>query len=124
MYDFQGGEFAAISGCSVCLGSLEDCPTLLQERFPQDFWPEFPWTRKGYMRTRWQIHNRTFDLVNLHLFHDASNLVSCDQSPSVYSANRRRALNYVLSRLQDNSQFPFFLFGDFNFRLDLKNLIQ
>lgn len=51
-----------------------------------------------------QLHNclflcfRVFDLVNLHLFHDASNLVSSDCSPSVYSSNRRRALTHVLTR--------------------------
>ncbi|XP_056426972.1 inositol polyphosphate-5-phosphatase A-like isoform X2 [Hyla sarda] len=85
---------------------------------------KFAWTRKGFMRTRWLVNDRMFDLVNLHLFHDASNLVSCDCSPSVYSANRRRALYHVLTRLKDDCNAPFFLFGDFNFRLDLKSLIQ
>ncbi|KAM4675083.1 inositol polyphosphate-5-phosphatase A-like [Discoglossus pictus] len=124
IYNFQEHTYEAASGRTVCLGSLEDCPTLHKERFPQDFWVEFSWTRKGFMRTRWQIQNRTFDLVNLHLFHDASNLVSCDCSPSVYSTNRRKALLHILDRLKDMSGVPFFLFGDFNFRLDLKSLIK
>ncbi|KAG9488604.1 hypothetical protein GDO78_004904 [Eleutherodactylus coqui] len=106
------------------MGSLEDCPTVHKERFPQDFWLEFPWTRKGFMKTRWLVNERLFDLVNLHLFHDASNLVSSDCSPSVYSANRRRGLYHVLTRLKDDFNAPYFLFGDFNFRLDLKSLIQ
>ncbi|KAM4749118.1 inositol polyphosphate-5-phosphatase A-like [Rhinophrynus dorsalis] len=124
IYNFQEGQFVSFSGQSLCQDSLEDCPTVHKERFPQDFWIEFPWTRKGFMRTQWQIHNRTFDLVNLHLFHDASNLVSCDCSPSVYSTNRKRALQHVLTRLKNKAEVPFFLFGDFNFRLDLKSLIQ
>lgn len=124
IYDFQEKNFVSVSGHSTCLGSLEDYPTVHKERFPQDFWLEFPWTRKGFMRTRWLVNDRMFDLVNLHLFHDASNLVSIDCSPSVYSANRRRGLYHVLTRLKDDCNAPFFLFGDFNFRLDLKSLIQ
>ncbi|KAM3924954.1 inositol polyphosphate-5-phosphatase A-like [Leptodactylus fuscus] len=124
IYDFQEKNFMSVSGHTMWMGSLEDCPTVHKERFPQDFWQEFAWTRKGFMKTRWLVNGRMFDLVNLHLFHDASNLVSSDCSPSVYSANRRRGLYHVLSRLKDDSNTPFFLFGDFNFRLDLKSLIQ
>ncbi|CAH2275142.1 type I inositol 1,4,5-trisphosphate 5-phosphatase-like [Pelobates cultripes] len=124
IYDFQEGTFVSVpAGQSVTSGSLEDCPIVHKERFPQDFWSEFPWTRKGFMRTTWQIDNRTFDLVNLHLFHDASNFVSYHCSPSVYSANRKKALDHILTRLQENSDVPFFLFGDFNFRLDLNKMI-
>ncbi|GLD66807.1 inositol polyphosphate-5-phosphatase A isoform X1 [Lates japonicus] len=39
------------------------------------------------------------DLVNVHLFHDASNLTACESSPSIYSANRKNALRYVINRL-------------------------
>ena len=42
--------------------------------------------------------NRGLDLVNVHLFHDASNLIACNSSPSVYSDNRRTALRYVIDR--------------------------
>ncbi|KAM9313285.1 inositol polyphosphate-5-phosphatase A-like [Gastrophryne carolinensis] len=124
IYDFQDKQFVAVPGQAAWLGCLEDCPVVHKERFPQDFWPEFAWTRKGFMRTRWLVHNRMFDLVNLHLFHDASNLVSSECSPSVYSSNRKRALTHVLARLQDACNVPLFLFGDFNFRLDLNNLIH
>ncbi|XP_044138893.1 inositol polyphosphate-5-phosphatase A-like [Bufo gargarizans] len=124
IYDFQEKNFVSISGHTMWMGSLEDCPTVHKERFPQDFWLEFAWTRKGFMKTRWLVNDRMFDLVNLHLFHDASNLVSSDCSPSVYSANRRRGLFHVLTRLRDDCNAPCFLFGDFNFRLDLKSFIQ
>lgn len=39
-----------------------------------------------------------FDLVNIHLFHDASNLVAWEKSPSVYSSTRQKALGFVLDR--------------------------
>lgn len=44
------------------------------------------------------LSHSTFDLVNIHLFHDASNLVAWETSPSVYSGIRHKALGYVLDR--------------------------
>lgn len=44
------------------------------------------------------FHCSAFDLVNIHLFHDASNLVAWEKSPSVYSGTRQKALGYVLDR--------------------------
>ncbi|XP_029459602.1 type I inositol 1,4,5-trisphosphate 5-phosphatase-like isoform X2 [Rhinatrema bivittatum] len=125
-FDFREKKFLAVRDTQVCLGSLEEASTLEKERFAPDFWLDFKWTRKGYMRTRWKIQNRAFDLLNVHLFHDASNLIACDSSPSVYAGNRKKALHYVLERLNDHRfpLLPFFLFGDFNFRLDARNLIQ
>ncbi|KAI7797508.1 inositol polyphosphate-5-phosphatase A [Triplophysa rosa] len=123
-YDFNVKEFKAVSGCNKYEGSLEEVTTVEKEKFPKNFWPDFKWSRKGYMRTRWIIHNQALDLVNIHLFHDASNLIACDSSPSVYSTNRKTALRYVISRISDSSPVPFFLFGDFNFRLDTLSLVQ
>ncbi|XP_067269341.1 inositol polyphosphate-5-phosphatase A [Pseudorasbora parva] len=123
-YDFNVKEFKAVSGHNKYVGSLEGVTTMEKEKFPKNFWPDFKWSRKGYMRTRWIIHNQGLDLVNVHLFHDASNLIACNASPSVYSANRKKALRYVINRLADNSPLPFFLFGDFNFRLDTLSLVQ
>ncbi|CAL8391268.1 unnamed protein product [Arctogadus glacialis] len=54
------------------------------------------WSRKGFIRTRWALADCAFDLVNIHLFHDASNLVALEKSPSVYSGTRQKALGYVL----------------------------
>lgn len=44
------------------------------------------------------VLHRGLDLVNIHLFHDASNLIACNSSPSIYSANRKNALRYVINR--------------------------
>ncbi|GAB1292840.1 Inositol polyphosphate-5-phosphatase A [Apodemus speciosus] len=67
-----------------------------------------------------------FDLVNIHLFHDASNLVAWETSPSVYSGVRHKALGYVLDRIIDQrfEKVSYFVFGDFNFRLDSKSVVE
>ncbi|KAL6456786.1 hypothetical protein MHYP_G00353300 [Metynnis hypsauchen] len=125
-YDFSSRDFKSVSGHSKYVGSLDGVTTLEKEKFPKNFWTDIKWSRKGYMRTRWIIHNQGLDLVNVHLFHDASNLIACNSSPSVYSTNRQKALRYVIKRITDGtySPMPFFLFGDFNFRLDTQSLVQ
>ncbi|XP_073321525.1 inositol polyphosphate-5-phosphatase A [Pagrus major] len=125
-YDFNVKDFKAVSGQNKHVGSLDGVTTVEKEKFPKNFWPDFKWSRKGFMRTRWIIHNQALDLVNVHLFHDASNLIACNSSPSIYSANRKNALRYVINRISDSRflPLPFFLFGDFNFRLDTQSLVQ
>ncbi|XP_032434657.1 inositol polyphosphate-5-phosphatase A isoform X1 [Xiphophorus hellerii] len=125
-YDFNVKDFKAVVGQTKYVGSLDGVATVEKEKFPKNFWPDFKWSRKGYMRTRWLIHNQGLDLVNIHLFHDASNLIALNSSPSIYSANRKNALKYVVNRLLDSryTAMPFFLFGDFNFRLDTRTLVQ
>lgn len=125
-YDFNVKDFKAVSGLNKYVGSLDGVTTVEKEKFPKNFWPDFKWSRKGFMRTRWIIHNQGLDLVNVHLFHDASNLIACNSSPSIYSANRKNALRYVINRISDNihTPLPFFVFGDFNFRLDTLSLVQ
>lgn len=96
------------------------------------------------MRTRWLFDgNQPLDLVNIHLFHDASNLVAMETTPSPYAQNRQKALEFTLERisaplegaisktsqqhpnsLSQNNQVPLFIFGDFNFRLDTNKVIQ
>ncbi|XP_034025801.1 inositol polyphosphate-5-phosphatase A [Thalassophryne amazonica] len=125
-YDFNVKDFKAVLGQSKYVNSLHGVSTVEKEKFPKNFWPDFKWSRKGFMRTRWMIHNQGLDLVNVHLFHDASNLIACNSSPSIYSANRKKALRYVIDRISDccYTPLPFFVFGDFNFRLDTLSLVQ
>ncbi|KAL7392012.1 hypothetical protein ABVT39_018102 [Epinephelus coioides] len=125
-YDFKVKDFKAVSGQNKHVGALDGVTTVEKEKFPKNFWPDFKWSRKGFMRTRWILHNQGLDLVNVHLFHDASNLIACNSSPSIYSANRKNALRYVINRISDSrfTPLPFLLFGDFNFRLDTQSLVQ
>lgn len=55
-----------------------------------------------YFKCVFLFNPSVFDLVNIHLFHDASNLVAWEKSPSVYSGTRQKALGYVLDRYTEN----------------------
>ncbi|XP_034475602.1 inositol polyphosphate-5-phosphatase A isoform X1 [Drosophila innubila] len=108
-------------------GNIEAISTKEKSKFPQHFFPECKWSRKGFMRTRWEINGTVIELVNIHLFHDASNLAACSDFPSVYCKTRRRALIHTIERfhLDDkNGSVPFFLFGDFNFRCDTAGVVK
>lgn len=71
-------------------------------KFPQELFPECRWSRKGFMRTRWLLNdNQPLDLVNIHLFHDASNLVAMKTTPSPYAQNRQKALEFALGKLSE-----------------------
>uniref|UniRef100_A0A1A8Q2M0 inositol-polyphosphate 5-phosphatase n=1 Tax=Nothobranchius rachovii TaxID=451742 RepID=A0A1A8Q2M0_9TELE len=125
-FDFKAKKFKKVVGKETCSETLESTPTLEKEKFPQDYFPECKWSRKGFIRTRWALADCAFDLVNIHLFHDASNLVAWEKSPSIYSGTRQKALGYVLDRITDQryERLPYFIFGDFNFRLDSKQVIE
>ncbi|XP_068183989.1 inositol polyphosphate-5-phosphatase A isoform X2 [Antennarius striatus] len=125
-FDFKAKKFKKVVGKEIYSETLENTPSLEKEKFPQDYFPECKWSRKGFIRTRWALAECAFDLVNIHLFHDASNLVAWEKSPSVYSGTRQKALGYVLDRITDqrHEKIPYFVFGDFNFRLDVKQVIE
>uniref|UniRef100_A0A8C9XZV6 inositol-polyphosphate 5-phosphatase n=1 Tax=Sander lucioperca TaxID=283035 RepID=A0A8C9XZV6_SANLU len=125
-FDFKAKKFKKVVGKETYSETLESTPSLEKEKFPQDYFPECKWSRKGFIRTRWALADCAFDLVNIHLFHDASNLVAWEKSPSVYSGTRQKALGYVLDRITDqrHEKLPYFVFGDFNFRLDSKQVIE
>ncbi|KAF4106187.1 inositol polyphosphate-5-phosphatase A-like [Onychostoma macrolepis] len=125
-FDFKAKKFRKLVGKEVCSDALPNTATLEKEKFPQDYFPECKWSRKGFIRTRWALADCAFDLVNIHLFHDASNLVAWEKSPSVYSGTRQKALGFVLDRITDQrfERLPYYIFGDFNFRLDSKQVIE
>ena len=75
----------------------------------------------------------TFDLVNIHLFHDADNLTSFKTFPSVFANCRENALKYTLDKINERETttsennslpVPFFIFGDFNFRLNARKAVD
>ncbi|KAJ7427185.1 inositol polyphosphate-5-phosphatase A [Willisornis vidua] len=119
-------KYKKVTGKEIYSDTLESTPMLEKEKFPQDYFPECKWSRKGFIRTRWCITDCAFDLVNIHLFHDASNLIAWETSPSVYSGIRHKALGYVLDRIIDQrfEKVSYFVFGDFNFRLDAKAVVE
>ncbi|XP_073649882.1 inositol polyphosphate-5-phosphatase A isoform X8 [Tursiops truncatus] len=125
-FDFKAKKYKKVTGKEIYSDTLESTPMLEKEKFPQDYFPECKWSRKGFIRTRWCLADCAFDLVNIHLFHDASNLVAWETSPSVYSGIRHKALGYVLDRIIDQrfEKASYFVFGDFNFRLDSKSVVE
>uniref|UniRef100_A0A8P0TCT6 inositol-polyphosphate 5-phosphatase n=1 Tax=Canis lupus familiaris TaxID=9615 RepID=A0A8P0TCT6_CANLF len=125
-FDFKAKKYKKVTGKEIYSDTLESTPMLEKEKFPQDYFPECKWSRKGFVRTRWCVADCAFDLVNIHLFHDASNLVAWETSPSVYSGIRHKALGYVLDRIIDQrfEKVSYFVFGDFNFRLDSKSVVE
>ena len=122
----------------VKCGCIDDVDLADKHKFPLSFFPEGKWSRKGYLRTRWKLltpsHEaafQIFDLVNVHLFHDASNLKSVEKTPSIYVNFRERALVHTLDRVQNTlgshelpPRAPLFIFGDFNFRLEGKSVVR
>ncbi|CAH1260364.1 unnamed protein product [Diabrotica balteata] len=126
IWDFKDCVFVPVQGKEIHSGNIETVVTKEKAKFPQDFFPECKWSRKGFMRTRWSLNNTVVDMVNIHLFHDASNFIAMESYPSVYCKNRRRALEHTLERFH-NDQYdnaPYFLFGDFNFRTDTDGVVK
>ncbi|XP_063993439.1 inositol polyphosphate-5-phosphatase A isoform X2 [Diachasmimorpha longicaudata] len=126
LWDFKDCTFISVSGKEVHSGNIEAVTTKEKAKFPQDFFPECKWSRKGFLRTRWSVSGTVFDLINIHLFHDASNFIAMETFPSVYSKTRRRALEHTLERFHNDEyeNAPYFLFGDFNFRTDTAGVIK
>jgi inositol polyphosphate 5-phosphatase INPP5A len=127
IWNFLTHEFEAVDGKTIHTGSIESVATKEKAKFPQNFFPECKWSRKGFLRTRWILDGTTFDLINIHLFHDASNLTASEKYPSVYCKSRRRALLHTLERFHKdpkNALVPFFIFGDFNFRCDTEGVVK
>ncbi|XP_053677983.1 uncharacterized protein LOC128728387 [Anopheles nili] len=127
MWNFLTHEWDSVEGKNIHTGSIETVATKEKAKFPQQFFPECKWSRKGFLRTRWFLNGTVFDLVNIHLFHDASNLEACEEYPSVYCKSRRRALVHTLERFHKdtvNRPVPYFVFGDFNFRCDTEGVIK
>ncbi|KAB0350577.1 hypothetical protein FD754_015434 [Muntiacus muntjak] len=145
-------KYKKVTGKEIYSDTLESTPMLEKEKFPQDYFPEVRpgWARQGGLGEGWRTlgwdgrgpprgpssssprperpicPRSAFDLVNIHLFHDASNLVAWETSPSVYSGIRHKALGYVLDRIIDQrfEKASYFVFGDFNFRLDSKSVVE
>lgn len=118
IWNYADGRFEKIKqGRQILMHDLDSLETLEKLKYPKRFFPQMKWSRKGYLKTKWMISGIIVNLINIHLFHDPSNLVSMESSPSVYAGYRRNAFEYVLHGL-DQDPDPTFVFGDFNFRLD------
>ncbi|CAF4136726.1 unnamed protein product [Rotaria sp. Silwood2] len=126
-WNFTTSCFEYVTNRQISTGNLVHVQTVRQEKFPREFFSESKWSRKGFTQTRWSINDFIFDMVNVHLFHDASNILAVEQSPSIYSKFRKNALEFTLKSLpldSSDADIPYIIFGDFNFRLDGHRLLQ
>lgn len=125
---------------------VEDCSSsrfCVHMKFAIGMFGQSRHARKGFLQTRWKVHDKSFDAINVHLFHDACNIISSSAWPSKYALSRREALQHVLDnydsesyhghdtrqarkrrRGEGNTPRPLFVFGDFNFRLDLRQFVE
>ncbi|XP_073963498.1 inositol polyphosphate-5-phosphatase A-like isoform X2 [Choristoneura fumiferana] len=125
IWDFELKAYVEAAGKEIHSGNIEKVTTKEKAKFPQHFFPECKWSRKGFLRTRWQIRGTAVEFVNIHLFHDASNLLALQPFPSVYCRSRQRALRHTLRHLHsDVNAAPYFIFGDFNFRTDTGGVVK
>ncbi|CAH2097140.1 unnamed protein product [Euphydryas editha] len=125
IWDFELKSYVDVVGKEINSGNIEKVTTKEKAKFPQHFFPECKWSRKGFLRTRWSIRGTAIEFINIHLFHDASNLLAMESFPSVYCRSRRRALRHTLRHLHsDVNSAPYFIFGDFNFRTDTGAVVK
>eukprot|EP01147_Barroeca_monosierra_P010289 gene10289-2435_t len=127
LWDFDQKKYCSVSMHQCFESSSKDSLGYFRRhRFPNHFYPQVEWTRKGYCQTRWQLNKHELELVNLHLFHDASNLVSAAEEPSIYAKNRKRAIDFVVASVSEhmNSEGIGFFFGDMNFRLSHSKVLE
>eukprot|EP00122_Pirum_gemmata_P020612 Pgem_evm1s19261 len=133
VFDFEINEFNLLENIDPSLSPEKSIAKFAQTKsFPRNFFPELQatWTRKGYIHTLIQCKGERLGFVNVHLFHDESNLVQLEASRSVYSKNRANALEYVMKNIDytnksiNNDEQHVVLFGDFNFRTDTYSLLN
>jgi len=93
-------------------------------------------SRKGFLMTRWfvgQGFEKTasegskcawFNIINLHLIHDEHNGEASKATPSSTAVMRSKMMALILHLLRVDGTVPTVAAGDFNFRLDLQDVIQ
>ncbi|CAG2163649.1 unnamed protein product [Oppiella nova] len=68
IFNFKEQRFESVGGREVHSGDIEDNAFKDKRKFPQHFFPQCQWSRKGFMRTRWRLREGVaFDLINVHL---------------------------------------------------------
>jgi inositol-1,4,5-trisphosphate 5-phosphatase len=131
LWDFEAKTFIEVTGEVLEFDTLSPGHCHKKTRFPNGFYPDVKWSRKGFLHTRWRLFgSHVISFVNIHMFHDEDNIVALEKSPSVYSSYRRKALEFTFSCLSETlghreaEDEPLFLYGDFNFRLDFSAVVK
>lgn len=123
-WNYHASQFKPISQEKKIITVTENASTVQKYKYPLNCFPKKRWSRKGFMVTRWKVNGRTFNLVNIHLVHDVSNVKALLKSPSKYSQYRKESLKYTLNQLNNKETNHCIIFGDFNTRLDTKLFVE
>jgi len=128
VFRWAEADAQSLDGEWVGVGTLDQHTATEPPTWVQSF--KFPTpvpARKGTQFSYWRINGHELLLVNLHNFHDASNLeahslevATCGSSQ--YAEARRHALVGFMQHIRQKGMLrtvKMFLFGDFNFRLQL-----
>uniref|UniRef100_A0A5S6QKT9 inositol-polyphosphate 5-phosphatase n=1 Tax=Trichuris muris TaxID=70415 RepID=A0A5S6QKT9_TRIMR len=101
-------------------------PYFQKKRFLKEMFHKRQPSRKGFLRCHLKVGTFVFDLVNVHLFHDSCNIAAVEMSPSVFAKQRECGLKFVFDEISRcfPAEAPLVIFGDFNFRLDTKSLVE
>jgi len=154
-YNYVTDEYVSEAGPAVATDVETEnlCPFHNKTKFFTGQFGRKRASRKGYLQTGWKLGYYEFQLVNVHLFADDSNIEAARKSPSQFSRWREAAMRFTLDRTflgppaadcNDGTPAPkkgkgkggkskepestdrkmtSFYFGDFNFRLALNDLV-
>ena len=141
VFDFSAGQSGGWKPITTLDEPLVPHPALSERwcrhsTFPRHMFDVLDpqWTRKGWLHTRWRVDGLPLDLLNIHLFRDMDHLHALRRSGdmSAYALGRHEALRHALEMVIGSGPAPaalgplppsLFVFGDFNFRLDLHSVL-
>jgi len=126
IFNFETSCYCSISPSREVHSISDDCTTIRKYKFPLHCFSKnikrVP--RKGFLWTKWKIRCKTFDIVNIHLPHDADNVRATLKFSTKYAKYRRNTLKYTLDRIRETPCDHQLIFGDFNVRADTRALVE
>ncbi|KHJ44750.1 endonuclease/exonuclease/phosphatase family protein [Trichuris suis] len=125
VFNFSTMKFEGLEHFEIYTES-SGLPFFQKKRFLKDMFPKRLPSRKGFLRCHLKVDSFAFDLVNVHLFHDSCNIAAVEMSPSVFAKQRECGLKFIMDQINKclPVEAPLVIFGDFNFRLDTKSLVE
>ncbi|KAJ1067190.1 hypothetical protein K5549_017947, partial [Capra hircus] len=125
-FDFKAKKFKKVTGKEIYSDTLESTPMLEKEKFPQDYFPERSWRLRSGGRGKWPQGLSAPELLLLRGPWEAASAfpwMSVGRPASRVQTSRcgRRPHKIVDHRFEKAS---YFVFGDFNFRLDSKSVVE
>lgn len=126
IYDYNEKEFKEFNDESKIIWASNSPETLFfKKKFDKDLFPNQSLSRKGFLSCKFLLNNKSICLTNLHLLHDMDQLETIkNKSPSSYSIFRVKQLSTIVDWLIKSNDTSAILFGDFNFRTNLRCFLE